>query len=314
VRPGDDETAIVRHMLALYANSLQEMREDGIPEEGTEVTVIDAATMYELSSASGLRPITLYAPAVSGVVGMDVTGGLLLEDAGVLLGSPGDGADGILSEGAHKITRSVPSGAGNRKVEGTVRVPGEGEIWGVDFAEGKDEGAFAYFGLSSDPAGTFDMEVGVCTRENAGRHDQKKWYAYHSGTGYPFAPDLWPSTGLPAGSSVFIRMWVPANKQIGGYLSANGLGSFTHTYNIPGVRYDGRYQHFRRNTTMVLETGGGMSNVRWSEVRIYTPDVGGGHLWGISDTDVDGIINDPPVQVSGLQPYSAETVSIDFEP
>lgn len=306
VMPGDDAVAIEMHMRALELDALGGMAEEGIPLIGTEVTVVDLAVGYRYSSQRGLRPLL---PAPLGAPGVPRTlDGSTLWPAAEAQSSV-EAADS-LPPGSTSIVRRVPSCAGNRKVEGTVTL---GSTTGIDGAEGHAEGAFNYFGLTD--ISSYDAEIGMCTQYNSKHQDQGRWYMYHSvvdavHTDWDRDEDGWPSGGAAPGTSVFMRLWIRASDQIGAYVSIGGVGSYTQYYDVAGARYDCVGQFFRRMTTMVLEGSGSMGTTAWSGVKIYTPDHGGGHLWGTSDTNIDGIHTDSAVSVTNLHPYYAETITI----
>jgi len=315
VRPGDDELAITSYMQTLYQNALEEMRAEGIPEEGTKVTVADGAILYEYSD-DGLRPLPLPTDEADGA-----------SAAAVESADP----DGVLwPEGSVKLVRRVASNEGYFRADGSVRLPGVNELWGVDGSEGYDEGAFNYFGVKR-PGN--NIEVGVCTRAFLGgyrqgqyyppRYDEGRWFFYHSTAGYggpTFPESFWPTGGLAPGTTVFLRI-VCNQDEVVGYAYAGGYGYYYDYVNATGMDPYGTDQELRRCTTMVLGGGtGGMINNRWSNVMIFARQPGGPsyyHLWGPGDTYwLKGYspAAEPPecVSVLNAQPFYAETIWIVY--
>jgi len=158
VRPGDDEFAITCYMQTLYQDALDKMRAEGIPEEGTKVTVADGTIMYEYSD-DGLRPLPLAGDEAQGA------------SAGAVEPSEPDGV--LYPEGSIKPVRKVVSKTGYFRAEGSVRLPGASELWGVDASEGYDEGAFNYFGVAGPRN---NVEIGVCTRAFQGGYSGGEYH------------------------------------------------------------------------------------------------------------------------------------------
>jgi hypothetical protein len=293
-------------MKALLGDALQEMAAEGIPEEGTEVTVIDAAIMYQYSREKGLRPIRLLQPDADGIVHFSDGRAMLAPPESAIWARqrawPDAGA-GLAT--SYSPYRRVTSLTGYRKVEGYIRQPGQQDFGGVDGREGYPEGAFNYFGLSR--AGIVDVEAGICSQWNAMNQDPPYWYVYHSLNGNPWDRDGWPPGGLPPGTQSFMRMWVPADNQVSFYISAAGGGSYTQTYNVTGPRYDGTGQALRRVTSMVVYGSAISRNNGWTNVSIATPS--NLHLWRPSDTA--SAVSTEYVTVQEYNKYYNETVSID---
>ena len=112
VRSGDNESAILAHMQALYEDAIQDMLALGLDESVTEVRVIDAAILYQYSSTHGLRPISLLIPDERGLVHFA---------DGLTMPVPAEGSEmpdtaTSMPPGQYKPIRSVSSLTGYRMV------------------------------------------------------------------------------------------------------------------------------------------------------------------------------------------------------
>ena len=303
------------HMEALFADALQEMAAQGIPEEATDVVVIDAAIMYQYSRDKGVRPILLLEPDANGIIHFSDGGTMLAPPESPYWAEPTmwpDEAGALGSEYVEYLPyRRVTSLAGYSWVQGHIKVPEETELEGVDGVEGHAEGAFNYFGIKR--AGVFDVEMGLATQFNEakGWHDNKTWRSFHSSLpGYQWDRD-WPlPDGLPPGTPVFLQMWVPADNQVAYYVSADGFGEYTHTYNLSGTKKDGSHgQACRRVTSMDVWGPAKSLNNQWSQVLIGT--YSSRHPWAGSDT----VLPTEATEYVTFWPHvrwSCETVSIEI--
>ncbi|TDA70446.1 MAG: hypothetical protein D9V47_01065 [Clostridia bacterium] len=206
----------------------------------------------------------------------------------------------------YEYWRRVESNTGYRKVEGYITVPGSGDISGVDVAG--QEAAYNYFSMK---VGSLWAEYGIYTAPSPNGLGGGKWEVFHNfGSSYGgWQRDNWPSGGIPPGTQVFMRLYVPADNQIAFYISF-GSQNTTFTRNLPGTRYDGTGQAFRRLTTLLLNDPGGYSNNnKWRSVFIATPsDM---HLWVPSDTAWVGKYPDTTrVSINTINQWYDEDISI----
>jgi hypothetical protein len=300
-----DLEVIEQHMQVLL---LQALLDPECPtlSANTDITVIDASIMYQYSPSKGLRPIRLLDPSIDGVLvpGEDGITTLATVTQGMSLETPLFPVPGP----PYLPMRQILSLDGYRKAEGTVAVPSANNLTGIDRAEGFDEGAFNYFGIQTSEAPLVDVEMGIssqCTIKFG--DDNKRWYAYHSINSKPWSRDPWPAGGIPPGTQVYMKAWVPADNQFSAYWSANNLSLYTSTYGAYGLRYDASHRQFVRRTTSMVLYGAGTSigNV-WSGIQIATPQ--NQHYWVPGDSHAP--ITTGGVSVTETNPYYNETVSI----
>jgi len=170
--------------------------------------------------------------------------------------------------------RRVISNEGYRKIEGTIVLPKSGDITGINVS---GEAAYNYFGLKTNSGQ--DCEQGLYTQPgfNGGF---KVYHSFLPGGGW--VADNWPSSPIPAGTSVFMRYYVPEDGESALYISYSG-GSNTFVYPVTGLRKDGLYQKMRRVTSFLVNDMGSINNNNiWKSIYIATPS--DNHLWTTSDT------------------------------
>lgn len=196
--------------------------------------------------------------------------------------------------------RRVKSNNSYRKSEGTIVVPSTSDLKGVD-ASG--EAAYNYFGLENSSSGR-NAECGIYTAPGMG----EGWKVFHNFNG-SWVGDNWPSDPIPAGSSVFMRMYVPKDGELAFYISYSG-GNKTFVYSCSGTRYDGSNQKLRRVTSLLVNNTGSYSkNNKWQNVYIATPsDM---HLWGTADTSA--VTTTSYVSVVETNKYYNETANINVQ-
>jgi hypothetical protein len=202
------------------------------------------------------------------------------------------------SQSTYSEFRRVRSYSGYRKTEGYITLPSSSDISGVD-ASG--EAAYNYMGIG----GTINAEQGLVMGGLYGG----VWRVYHNISGN-WVDDKWPTNGIPAGTKVFLREYVPQDNEIALYISYSG-GSKTFIYTAQGAKYDGTNQDMRRVTSLLLNGNGYSKKNIWSNV--YIANKSEMHLWGTADTKVgkDYTEKTTYVTTTNVDPYYNETINID---
>jgi hypothetical protein len=179
---------------------------------------------------------------------------------------------GIASIIGDRLVRSKP---GYRKVEGHVF---PGVVTGVDRYPG--EAAYNYFGIKREDE--FDFEGGLVRDAHS-----SNWFVYHALNGTVF-PDNWPQGGIPPGSDVFMRIYVPTPNV--SYSAPGGFGIETAAWDIaydaPGLDPNGTNQRIRRNSSLIVDLTGSSGPNIWQGVLAGTPTEL--HLWRPPDTEFKG--------------------------
>ncbi len=308
---------LVPSVYANYANpkdteaieaSLKSRLEASLPYlEGADpnrVTFVDTDLGYSYSPTEGLRKIDVYQVGPDNIV-------TLKDGTRVPVPSEPEKGSSSFQEGelstqgdvgilaTYEPYRRVKSNNGYRKVEGTIVIPSTSDLNGVD-ANG--EAAYNYLGLENTSSGR-NAECGIYT----GPQMNKGWRVFHNFNG-SWVADNWPSSPIPAGNSVFMRMYVPQDNQLAFYISYSG-GSNTFVYSCTGTKYDGSNQKLRRVTSLLVNNTGSYSkNNIWKSVSIATPsDM---HLWTASD--IYQVTTTSYVSVVETNKYYNETVNINI--
>ncbi|HET6645615.1 MAG TPA: hypothetical protein VFG65_08980, partial [Fimbriimonadales bacterium] len=164
---------------------------------------------------------------------------------------------GIASIIGDRLVRSKP---GYRKVEGHVF---PGVVTGVDRYPG--EAAYNYFGIKREDE--FDFEGGLVRDAHS-----SNWFVYHALNGTVF-PDNWPQGGIPPGSDVFMRTYVPTPNRVFFYVSYSAPGGFgietaawDIAYDAPGLDPNGTNQRIRRNSSLIVDLTGSSGPNIWQGV------------------------------------------------
>ena len=104
---------------------------------------------------------------------------------------------------------------GYRKTEGYITIPTMTNLIGLDLP--LLEGAFNYFGLKVPDV--LDVEFGLFTKWCK----RKRWYVFRNYLKWTDKvtddSKIWPPDGIPAGTKVFMRLWVPQDNQVKFYVS-----------------------------------------------------------------------------------------------
>ena len=193
---------------------------------------------------------------------------------------------------------------GYTKVYAYITLPGSSELYGLDGVDAYgvqlNEGAFDYFRLTN---GNWDMECGLCTQHHMidddpdyRYNDAGRWYVYRS---HPSGqPRAWlsmhdrPTGGFAPGSTVFMKMWVPADDQVKTYYACSGYNNLGEIYYdwMTGPKVNGSGNRFRRTTSMVFGGKAKSMNNVWSDIYIYNSSEGD-HYWTSDDTIAAGAEN-----------------------
>jgi len=150
-------------------------------------------------------------------------------------------------------------------------------------------------------------EYGIYTAPQPNGLGSGKWEVFHNFG--EWQRDGWPSGGIPAGTQVFMRLYVPADNKLAFYISF-GTTNTTFTRDLSGTKYNGTNQAFRRLTTLLLNSPGGYSkNNKWRSICIAThSDM---HLWRPADTAWVGKYPDATkVVINTINQWYDEDISI----
>jgi hypothetical protein len=303
-----DLAQIAAQMRAILQESIGHLED---PAERVNVVLVDLLTGYEFSEQEGLRRVPLLSPDAEGMVTLsDGTRVPVPPEPDYRASRRGWGIVFVCNNcipsppSDYAPHRRVKSNPGYRKAEGYVVLPSTSDFDGVDQ---QGEAAYNFFGLENTG---IDAEAGIFS----GPSHNKTWYVfgnfYYDGKRH-WLEDGWPPGGIPAGTTVFMRMYVPQDNQLVLYVSY-GSSSKTFLYtNVPGTKENGSGQRIRRPTSLILNSGasGKLLNDQWHDVYIATSsDM---HLWVPSDTQT------PPtttacVTVTETNPYYNEAISIQM--